>query len=171
MALPKLGNDAIARSTVDSGSDYAYVDVQPGWAVTEDGRLDTWHVYAQGSLAQDEVIHLLVWRPTADPQTYQLVVREPVTITAGNGLKTIPASTAARSKTIKPGDVLGFHIPASAASVIAVDVIWSWPYEPAKLGGSDWAEGDLVTFNEGLATGIRSYSLYADVEPAMMHLP
>lgn len=165
--LAKLGSDAILRTYpgADGGSDYAFVDVQPVWPMTSTGHLATWHVYAnaQPPVPFDQVIHLLVWRPTADPTQYQLIVRDPVTITAGNGLKTIPASASARAKTIQPGDLLGFYIPAGVTPMISMDFAFSPSVEPLAFGGAGWTEGQLVGGFGFYNT--RIYSLYADIEP------
>ena len=98
-------------------------------------------------------------------------MRDPVVVTAGNGVKDIPASAAAKTKTIKPGDLLGFYIPANAAGVIAVDYIAASPNEPVTLGGSTWGEGQQVSFPDIYATLARAYSLNADCDPNTGPLP
>lgn len=163
----RLGNDAKLRSYpgADVGSDFAYVDIQPQWTITTDNHIATWHICAnaQPPLQSAEVIHLLVWRPMPDPTQYQLVLRDPVLVTAGNGVKDIPASPAARAKTIRPGDLLGFYIPANATPVISLDIVSSPDVEPLKLNGADWVEGQIVS---GFGFyDVRTYSLCADVEP------
>jgi hypothetical protein len=164
-----LGNPAIPRSyasNAQAGSDYMIADVSPGWTLAAPGHLDSWHIYAdvRPALAQDQEIDLMVWRPVGGLQ-YQLIVRDRVLVTAGNGLKDIAASASAKAKLIQPGDVLGFYIPVGASSVIAMDYYDTHPMLDPYFapGGSQWVEGQTVPF-----TGVtfeRDYSLYAEIAP------
>lgn len=57
--------------------------------------------------------------------------------------------------------MLGFYVPRGARPVVSLDY-GTGPFDPVYVGnGSEWSEGDVVTFD--LLYGNRIYSLYASV--------
>jgi hypothetical protein len=179
-----VGNAATLRNHApDTGSGNAFADINLENKITGAGffNLSTWHLYVKGTLlSQNEVIHLLVWRPQTDTMKFQLIVRDPVTITKGvDGVQNIAAGATAKTRKLQAGDILGFYIPANAIPVISFDYITSagtgWdPYFLAATGGATWVDGDNGTGTIATCTAkgyIRQYSMNADILPATATAP
>jgi hypothetical protein len=179
-----LGNAATVRNSApDTGSNFAFADINAENKLTASGfwNLSTWHLYVKGTLlSQNQVIHLLVWRPQTDKTKFQLIVRDPVVITKGaDGVRDIAAGATAKTRNLQAGDILGFYIPTGAVPVITMDY-YANPttgYDPwfgYDTGGANWIDADNGTGSIVTCTlkgHIRQYALNADLTPAAAPAP
>lgn len=178
--VPILGNAATQRNRVaDTGSGNAFADINLENKLTAPGfwQITAWNLYVDvngGPLDYDQCLDLLIWRPQADPMQFELIVRDRVTITAGNGAKRIEAGSQAKAALLQAGDITGFYTPAGAVPVIGFDYYTSagkgWdPIFDSTTGSASWTVGTIATASD--KGYIRQYALNAEIVPVVAPVP